>query len=113
EPGGSYGSSRQWTLAELRRWQREAHNDLATFIGLAGRHEPEPLVEPSRPIVPRYETGQQFRGALSPHQPRDLPDDRRAVAAALVPLVDQQLPQEPRPNDLRRLRLAVPADHHE
>jgi hypothetical protein len=31
----------------------------------------------------------------------------------LVSLVDQQLPQEPRTDDPRRLRRHVPAEHHE
>src|SRR5262249_6136851 len=40
---------------ELRRGQPKPHDDLTSVIKLAGRHEPEPLVEPGGPAVPRYE----------------------------------------------------------
>ena len=60
---------------------------------------PSRRVEPGGPAVLRYIAGQQLRRALGPHQLRDLADDRRAVAAALVPLVDEELPQEPWPDD--------------
>jgi hypothetical protein len=78
-------------LTELRRGQLQPHDDLAIVIELAGRHEPEPPVEPGGAAVLRDIAGQQFRRPLGLHQLRDLPDDRRAVAAALEPLVDQQL----------------------
>src|SRR5712692_7676518 len=104
------------TLADagkLRLGQHEPHDDLAVPVELARRHEPEPLVKPGRPTVLRYVAGQQLRRTLGPHELRDLPNDIQAVTAALMPLVDKQLPQEPRPDDLRRLRLHVPAHHHE
>jgi hypothetical protein len=66
---------------ELRRGQPQPHDDLATVIKLAGRREPEPLVERGGPAVPRDEAGQQFGRAFGPHQFCDLPDDRRAVVA--------------------------------
>jgi hypothetical protein len=46
------------------------------------------------------------RSPLGLDQPRDLPNGLGAVAAALVPLVDEQLPEEPRTDDLRWLMTA-------
>ena len=52
----------------LLLWQHEAHDDLAVAVELAGRHEPEPCVEPGRPAVLRYVAREQLRRALGPHQ---------------------------------------------
>lgn len=41
----------------------------------------------------------------------DLSDDLPSVAAALVALVDEQLPQKPWTDDARRVRRDVPAEH--
>src|SRR5215475_15225334 len=82
------------------RGQGEPRDDLAVAVVLAGRHEPEPLAEPGEPVVLRCIAGQQFGGALGPHQLSDLPHHRRGITAALVPLVAEQLPQQPWPDDL-------------
>src|SRR5918998_487619 len=42
--------------------QREVHDDLAVAVEVAGRHEPEPLVEPGRSAVLGYVAGQQLCG---------------------------------------------------
>src|SRR5581483_1429928 len=85
--------------------EREAHDDFAVLVDITGRHEPEPLVEPGRAAGQRDVAGQQLGRAFGAHELHDLPNDLGAVPAALVPLVDEQLPQEPRPDDHRRIRL--------
>src|SRR5215472_2836672 len=83
------------------------------IVDFTRRLEPEPAVEAGWPAVAEHVAGQQLPGALGPHKVRDQPDDRSAISSALVLLVDDQLPQEPRPDYLRRIRLRVPADHDE
>ena len=51
--------------------------------------------------------------ALAAHQLHDLSHHLPAVAHALMPVVDEQFPQEPWADDLGRLRFDVPAQHDE
>jgi hypothetical protein len=88
-------------------------DDLALRVTFSGRDESQPGVEAGRPAVAGNVAGEQLGGALAAHQLHDLPHDLPAVALALVAVVDEQLPEEPGTVDVRRLRLDVPAQHHE
>ena len=57
--------------------------------------------------------GGQFIAARGANVIGNLPHDFAPVSVALVAFVDQQLPQEPRADDLRRLRDTILAQHHE
>ena len=93
--------------------QVEAQDDLTVGIEVSSRDEPVARVEAGRATLTGHVAGEQFRCSVRPHQLHDLPQDLLAVALPLVVRVDEQLPQEPRPVDVRRLRLHVPAQHDE
>src|SRR5207342_2145591 len=92
----------------------KAQDGLAVDVEIASRHEPEPLVERCRAAIEVAETaGEQFtRARLADELSHDA-YRLSSVAPALMPVVDQQLPQKPRADDLRRPWNAVPADHDE
>ncbi len=83
------GTRRRPQMADERMFsgQHEARDDLAVHVELAGWHEPEPFIERGWAAGLRHVAGQQLSRALGPDESRDLPDDLRAVAAALVPRV--------------------------
>ena len=92
----------------------EAQDGLAVDVEIASRHEPEPLVERCRAAVEVEEAaGEQLpRARLADELSHDA-YRLSSVAPALIAVVDQQLPQKPRADDLRRPGNAVPADHDE
>jgi hypothetical protein len=50
---------------------------------------------------------------VSAHEIGDKPHGLPPVSEPLVPLIDDQLPQEPWPDDPRWVRSDIPAQHHE
>src|SRR5690242_8394563 len=105
-------SSFWWTADAVRFGQRQTHDHLAVPVKFAGGQEPDPLIEPGRPAAVGHVAGQQLGRPLRADYLGDLPNGLDAVAVALVPHVNDYLPQEPRSDDGRWLRLNVPARHH-
>ena len=93
--------------------QRQARQDLAVVVDGSCRSEAELFVEPGWTAIAERVAGQEFGGTVTSHEFHDLTDDLVAVAAALVPVVDEQFPQEPRSDDPGRLRVDVPSHHDE
>lgn len=86
---------------------------LALRVEVAGLDEAEALVETAGAIVPHPVAGEQLGRPLGADEPGDLVDNRSTDAAALMPLINEELPQEPRADDVRRIRRHVPAEHDE
>jgi hypothetical protein len=97
----------------LSQTSAKADDDLVVHIQVAARHETKSFVESGWSGVTKHNARKQSCCALGPHQLGHLADDLGTVSAPLVTLVNEQLPQEPRPDDLRWLRLAIPTDHDE
>jgi len=90
------------------------HEDrLAIFVVVAGRGEPHVTPERLRAVLARYTAREEPFGTICACDLRDEPDRLAAEALALVPLVHDQLPEEPGPDDPRRVRDGVPAQHDE
>src|SRR5688500_17113316 len=104
---------RSRTRASALLMQDSPQDDLSVRVEFSCRNESEPGVEAGRAPLAGHMAGEQLGGALAAHQFHDLSHDLPAVALALMPVVDEQLPEEPRAVDLGRLRLDVPAQHDE
>ena len=80
--------------------QVEAQDRLVP-LDLAGRHEPVVLVEPLRTLIARDAARQEDLGPGSgPQVGHDRIDGRRAVAATLAGLVDEEAPEVVRAEDV-------------
>src|SRR5688500_2524695 len=91
----------------------QAEDALALRVEAARRDESQALVEGIGATLGDDVAGVQLRRTLGSDEPNDLLDDRATDAAALVPLVHDELPEEPGTDDVRRLRSHVPAEHDE
>lgn len=82
-------------------------------VDFSGRNESKSCIEAVGATFPRRIAGEQLGRSLCADQSYYFLHDRLAIAAALMPVIDEQLPQEPRSDELWRLRLHVPAQHDE
>lgn len=93
--------------------QRQTREDLAVVVDDCRLDESECCVETGWTALAKRVAGQQLCGTLTSYQFHDLPHDLVAIAEALVTVVDEQLPQKPRADDSRRLRVDIPSQHDE
>lgn len=77
----------------------QGDHDLAFLVLLAGRNEADEAVERLGAAFGDDVAGQELRRSLSTRDVGDEPYRFTAVPATLMSLVDQQLPEEPRPDD--------------
>src|SRR5262245_48196930 len=95
------------------RSELQRQDDLAALVEVSCRPEPEVPVEGLRSSGARNAARQQLGRPVLADDLCDQPHNLTAVAAALLSLVDEQRPEEPRPDDPGWLRNDVPAEHHE
>jgi len=97
----------------ILRAEVQRKDDLAVLVQLASATEADAPVERLRPAIAQDAAGEQLGRSIGAHEVGDEADRLAAVPATLMPLVDQQLPQELRPDDPRWLGSDVPAEHDE
>ena len=91
----------------------QEQDDLAVGVDVTGRDESESCVEAGRVTVAGHIAGEELGGPMCADQLHDLAQDLLSVAEALMAEVDEELPQEPWPVGVGRLRPHVPTQHDE